>query len=280
VYFPPGVLGEVMVSDELRDALPDDVPLYALREIVDDGPRAESMDAMAARFAAAIRAFQPEGPICLAGYSFGGLLAYEMARQLKASGRDIRLLAIFDTGPDFSKGGSLKDRWTRVRLCLQNVPRWIEEDVIRSFGPETPARLWRSVLKLAGALIWRRFHAAATPGSFARVEHLFDVSNWSPALYAHVENNLRILGAFRYRGYDGQLTLFRARVRPLFHAHTWDLGWQTVARDVRVVETPGNHHTLMQVPHIRVLGQKLRDVLDDGSSPIATPGSSAAAPSA
>ena len=63
---------------------------------------AVSMEAMAARLCADLAAFQPEGPGSLAGYSFAGLLAYEMARQLRASGREIRLLAIFDTGPDLS----------------------------------------------------------------------------------------------------------------------------------------------------------------------------------
>ena len=171
-------------------------------------PRAPSMEAMAARFCAEITAFQPEGPLSLAGYSFGGLLAYEMARQLRGAGRQIAMLAIFDTGPAFSKSGSLKDTATRIGLCLENLPRWIAEDVIRTTRSETPGRLWRSVRKLVRSLVTRHHTAAATPGSFAKVEHLFDVSSWSPALMAHVENNLCIIGGFRFGPYDGQVTLF------------------------------------------------------------------------
>ena len=261
LYFPPGALGEIVLSEELVSELPADLPLYAFRDAIDDGPRAPSMEAMAGRLSADLTAFQPDGPICLAGYSFAGLLAYEMARQLTAAGREIKLLVIFDTGPDLSAGGSPSHMVMRVLLCLENAPRWVAEDLIRSSSRETLERLWRSVRKLARS--WAGRPGSAVPGVVARVEHLFDVSTWSPALYAHVDNNLRILSAFRYGTYSGSVILFRARVRPLFHAHTADLGWRSLAGDVRVIETPGNHHTLMLAPHIQVVARKLREVVEE-----------------
>jgi len=53
-----------------------------------------------------------------------------------------------------------------------------------------------------------------------------------------------------------------ARPRPRLHAHTWDLGWQSLARSVRVIETSGNHHTLMLEPLIRGVARRLRGVLE------------------
>jgi thioesterase domain-containing protein len=91
---------------------------------------------------------------------------------------------------------------------------------------------------------------------------VFDITGWSPALYAHVENNLRILAAFRYSTYPGRVVLFRARTRPLFHAHARDLGWSGFAREVEVIEVPGNHHTMTTEPHIRVLAKKLRAAVE------------------
>jgi len=219
---------------------------------------AVSMEAMAARLCADLAAFQPEGPGSLAGYSFAGLLAYEMARQLRASGREIRLLAIFDTGPDLSADGGVRDVATRVRLCLANLPAWIAEDLIHSMDRNTPGRLWRSIRKHVRAGF--RFRRAA-PGVVPRVDHLFDVTHWTAELHAHVENNLRILGTFQYRPYDGDIVLFLARARPLFHAQTWDLGWQSLARSVRVVPTPGNHQTLMLEPHIQHVARSLGAVV-------------------
>ena len=70
---------------------PGDVPLATIEE-------------MAARYVAELRRVQPQGPYRLAGWSFGGLAAFEMARQLNAAGDDVALLAVLDTGPPAAPG--------------------------------------------------------------------------------------------------------------------------------------------------------------------------------
>ena len=257
IYFPPGALGEVLVTSTIRDALPENVPVYAFRQPL-DLPLDVSMETMAARFCTDLETWQPTGAISFAGYSFAGLLAYEMARQLKARGRQIRLLVIFDTGPDLSAGGGARGAATRAWLFLKNLPVWIDEDLIRSLDRDTVGRLRRSLQKHVRA---RFRYRSAVPGFVPKVEHLFDVSQWSPALYALVENNLKILGAFAYQPYDGNIVLFRARARPLLHPQTWDLGWQPLARGVRVIPAPGNHHTLMLEPHIQHVARGLGAVV-------------------
>jgi thioesterase domain-containing protein len=52
---------------------------------------------MVASYAAAIRAAQPAGPYRLAGWSMGGLVAYEIARQFEEHGEEVALLALLDT---------------------------------------------------------------------------------------------------------------------------------------------------------------------------------------
>jgi len=56
-----------------------------------------SVGAMAAHYLDEIRAFQPRGPYALCGFSFGGLVAYEMARRLVADGETVELLGLIDT---------------------------------------------------------------------------------------------------------------------------------------------------------------------------------------
>jgi thioesterase domain-containing protein len=53
----------------------------------------------ATRVVNALRTFQPQGPYSLAGYSYGGLMAYEVACQLTEMGEEVDLLAVVDTGP-------------------------------------------------------------------------------------------------------------------------------------------------------------------------------------
>src|SRR5689334_3029259 len=71
-YFPPGALGEVLVKPIIRDALPENVPVYAFRRPL-DAPLEVSMEAMAARFCADLEALQPASAVSLVGYSFAGL---------------------------------------------------------------------------------------------------------------------------------------------------------------------------------------------------------------
>lgn len=58
-----------------------------------------TVEAMAAEYLRAIKARQPQGPYCLCGYSFGGLVAFEMARRLKQSGDSVGFVGLFDTMP-------------------------------------------------------------------------------------------------------------------------------------------------------------------------------------
>ncbi|HEX6467755.1 MAG TPA: alpha/beta fold hydrolase [Streptosporangiaceae bacterium] len=65
---------------------------------------AESLDAMASTYAEAIRAAQPEGPYRIAGWSMGGLVAYEIARRLEAGGERVAFLGLLDAPFDLSGG--------------------------------------------------------------------------------------------------------------------------------------------------------------------------------
>ena len=74
-------------------------PFYALHPHTLDGSSAPtSVEVMAAEYLRAIRQVQPEGPYFLGGYSFGGLVAFEMAHQLRRRGHEVALLVLLDSG--------------------------------------------------------------------------------------------------------------------------------------------------------------------------------------
>ena len=75
-------------SLELSRYLADDQPCYGIRPHGQDGRRAPTtVEEMAADYLRQIRSVQPQGPYLIGGFSFGGLVAYEMAQQLRQSGR-------------------------------------------------------------------------------------------------------------------------------------------------------------------------------------------------
>ena len=81
----------------LARELGSDQPFYALEPYLFDGLRAApSLETMAAAHIKSMRAIQPEGPYLLGGWCNGGLVAYEMARQLHNAGQTVDLLVLMD----------------------------------------------------------------------------------------------------------------------------------------------------------------------------------------
>ena len=91
-------------SFELSRYLGEDQPCYGIRPHGQDGRKAPAtVEEMAADYLKQIRGVQPQGPYLIGGFSFGGLVAYEMAQQLRQSGQEVALLVLIDpTPPRFS----------------------------------------------------------------------------------------------------------------------------------------------------------------------------------
>jgi thioesterase domain-containing protein len=93
-------LGTASYCFPLARALGPDQPLYALDPYkLDDLAVPPTLEEIAATHLEALRAIQPEGPYLLGGFCNGGLVAYEMARQLHAAGQTVDLLVLMDPMP-------------------------------------------------------------------------------------------------------------------------------------------------------------------------------------
>ncbi len=95
----PPVFGTVFPYYNLVPGLGLDQPVYAVNPQGIDGVVSPHVciEDMATHAIAAIRTVQPTGPYLLVGYSFGGVVAFEVARQLRASGYQVGLVALVDT---------------------------------------------------------------------------------------------------------------------------------------------------------------------------------------
>ncbi|HEX9936502.1 MAG TPA: amino acid adenylation domain-containing protein [Longimicrobium sp.] len=96
---PPGG-GHVVCYHALAGLMGSDQPVYGLQvRGIDDGHEPlESAEEIAGFFIHAVREVQPEGPYLLGGWSFGGLVAWEMGRQLRAAGAEVGMVALLDSG--------------------------------------------------------------------------------------------------------------------------------------------------------------------------------------
>ena len=106
-----GVGGNVVGFHELARAMRPDYPFYGLQSQGLDGQRAclTTIEDIAAHYLEEIRTVQPHGPYHVGGFSMGGLVAYEIARQLVARGEEVGLVVLFDTYARTPRPVSLRD---------------------------------------------------------------------------------------------------------------------------------------------------------------------------
>ncbi|HEY1229340.1 MAG TPA: SDR family oxidoreductase, partial [Ramlibacter sp.] len=131
-----GAGGNVLNFKVISDRLGPQLPFYGLQAQGVDGrlPPLTTVEAMAAQYIEAIRTVDPTGPYRLAGYSGGGVIAYEMAQQLRRAGAQVESILMIDTlAPEAAR--------RRVPL-LQKL--WLKRHWTLDFALDWPSRRRRS----------------------------------------------------------------------------------------------------------------------------------------
>ncbi|MFG5410354.1 non-ribosomal peptide synthetase [Piscinibacter sakaiensis] len=126
----PPVLGLGWGFAGLMRHLPAQQPLYALQApVLALEPQAypDTLEALAERMLGQVRQVRPQGPYRLLGWSFGGLLAHAMARQLRAQGETVDLLAMMDSY-HWDGRAPVGDEATQVRAAMAFLGQQAEPD--------------------------------------------------------------------------------------------------------------------------------------------------------
>ena len=117
LFHPAG--GTTAQYSALVDDLPKDLPVFGLERV--EGP----LEERAAAYLPAIKEIQPEGPYTLGGWSLGGALAYEVAKQLIAAGDEVASILLIDTvqasEPDPGTREELHARWDRYGAFIKKT---------------------------------------------------------------------------------------------------------------------------------------------------------------
>jgi len=102
LFMVPGVGGNVLVFAKLAKLLGADQPIYGLQARGLDGKETPftSVPDMATHYVQAMKQVHPQGPFLIAGVCTGGLIAYEMARQLRAENKEVTIFMLDSWHPD------------------------------------------------------------------------------------------------------------------------------------------------------------------------------------
>jgi len=247
LFIVHGVGGNVLGFYSLARCLDPDQPVYGIQAqaLLPGREAVLGLEQMAAQYVADMRAVRPAGPYHLLGFSFGGLVAYEIARQLHAQGAEVGLLAMLDT----------------------RQPEWMRGVPVR--GHVVHQMLYRLYLlylrthRRNGRLryLWRRFCER-----LQRVNYMY-VASKGEGKVASAVRNVREINyvagiSYKVRPYPGNVTLFRAEEDPLEQPLPEDLGWRQFALGgVEILKLPGDHGQVLSQPGLDVLAGILTELL-------------------
>ena len=247
------MFGVVFPYLELAHHLGSDRSFYGLQPLGLDGkhPPLTQIEAIAAYYIRAIQTLQPQGPYFIGGWSFGGLVAFEMAQQLNEAGQQIGLLAILDTPAPFNKPSFYQS----VKFLL-GTALWSTLPFLLDYGA-IATTLFQPLQPWLSRWQWSAIAHLIPEESRLR---LSDESAITPMLRI-VYANAQAASRYVVRQYPNRITLFKAAEQSEAIGQDSTLGWSVLARDIQVHQVPGNHLSLLKQPHVQTLAQQLRQYL-------------------
>jgi acyl-coenzyme A synthetase/AMP-(fatty) acid ligase/thioesterase domain-containing protein/acyl carrier protein len=238
LFCAPSIGGETWGFQSLAKHVGTRRPVYGLRLANDVSVDGQSIDAIASECVSQIDSvLDPAWPVLLCGHSFGGLVVFEMARQLRDAGRHVGFLGIIDTP---LRAGDARGRLGRTRDLLANLPAWIKYDMLESG--------WRNLaIRALGKveLAWRR-------DSAMNFRAYFGVLRLPERFQQIVAARYEAARRYRPQVYVGSMVVFRARAQALTGRRDRHQGWAAfVDGDVEVFDVPGHHDSCVDEPYVR-----------------------------
>ena len=251
-----GILGSVFDFYGLARYLNPERPLYGLRSygLMPGETPLTSMAEIASQQIQAIQGIQPQGPYHLAGHSFGGKVAFEMARQLQERGEAVSFLAILDIPAVLAGRDRALDRWDDPQYIIQ-----LAEIYAGSRGEEFKLDLEH----LQALDTDERLHVL-----FEQLQQKGQKLTWSELqqIFSVYRSNTIADTAYMPQKINIPITLLRATDIGQFdflpdaaatdRDRTW--GWsERSTQPIELHQVPGNHFTIVKEPHVQILARQL-----------------------
>ena len=234
-------------------------PVYGLRAAGMDGNKTplKSIESLAAHYNRQILNHDPIGPYAIAGYSFGGIIAFEMVKQFKESGKSVELLAMIDTHIKHPPPLSL------VTKAAKKITRQFKKLTFRieSFYLHPLANI-----NYLGTLYGNTFKSILI---WLGVLDKYKVSELPAYMQNVVERMEKAWHRYTIKPYDVKLDLFKAEKRLYYVDEPNLLGWGRYAQQGVTVHTvPGDHADMFEPPNDKTLAELLQKRLDEMPSNI------------
>ena len=242
----------VVLFQSIIPNLDNDQPIYGIQALglhhAEEIP--QTIEEIASRYIKEIIEVQPDGPYNVVGYSLGGFIAFEIARQLKAIGKEIKLLGVIDTdtGRNILPENSKADIGYFLKRQVKKVPF-----------------IFKSFLKAPSETL--KYQLNMTKSRFlSLVDKEIDGSDQTSTDYekAIARRYHDAYNKYLLEETDVKVSLFRVTERLYYLDDLNYLGWDRFAKQgVTVFEIPGDHKTFLSAPNHISFAQILQTALND-----------------
>jgi len=237
--------GNVICYHHLAYYLNSEQPFYGLQSFglnPKNHPHT-SVEQMATHYIQELQTVQPHGPYFLSGWSFGGLVAFEMAQQLSHKGEQIALLALMDTNPPcLSYKGLIDNAFLLVELFKDRLNLCLEQ--LRQLEPEEQIIYVEEQAKHKNVVL--------EGFDFDQAPHLLKI----------LQINGQAVQNYQGQYYSGSMVIFKASETDT----DFEYYWKELVEHIETVVVPGNHLNMVSPPHVQTLVQKLENFIEQAKN--------------
>ena len=242
----------LLIFKHISNHFDEDHPLYGVQAIGLTKPQdvPNTLEGIAAYHIEEILRVDPDGPYAIAGYSYGGFIGYEIARQLMRRGKKIKFLGMIDTNAaQFDRPATAGGRVAKKTMRqFHKVPFFVNSFI--KYPKESIAYQQMLIKK-----------------KFAH-KHLLTDADVTIDRYSLYEQEIRadynrIIDNYKIAPLDIEVALFRAEKRLYFVDDQKYLGWDKLAlKGVQIHKVPGDHKTFLEPPNDEIFAGILQHAMD------------------
>lgn len=194
---------------------------------------------MATTYLEAVKRVQSAGPYMLGGHSFGGIVALEMAQQLKAQGEEIALLVVMDSNLVSDSTVTLQSQTDLLTFLLDmGAKEKTDQTILQSLPSEEQL-----------SYFWQQYNAASPQLPDADYQPLLDFLQLFKMHHGAIAN-------YQAKAYPDRVVFCKAQDPDAVTATNPEQGWMQITNhQVEVHLTPGNHLTMLNPPHVIKLAE-------------------------
>ncbi|HAC64645.1 MAG TPA: hypothetical protein DCF68_14205 [Cyanothece sp. UBA12306] len=274
--------GNVLTYLELSQCLSSEQPVYGLQARGLDGKDDfdTCIEDMATHYLEEILTLDFPGPYFLGGLSGGGVIAFEVAQQLQARGKEVALVILFDSyNPQYIRERTTADQKYRKQQKKQGKSIVIPQKRLKFFQRITYkiSRLFGIISKLFSqegvANIPNKIRSQQEYWKNLRELWMYQLNPKAgkplPQLLRTelITKNLKnAVKTYIPEKYSGKIALFRVD-SSIYQSEeggdTDELGWEQFAEEgLEIYRVSGDHNTLLTYPHVEIVAEKLKELLD------------------